>query len=282
MLVALAATPLWAEDVDLELVLAVDDSGSVDAAEYALQMAGYAAAFRDPAIQSAITSGPHGRVAVAMVIWGDAALPKYTTPWYLLDRPSAADALANDLNILGDRKRGLSGGFGGGGTGIGDAVRHAIELMNANRHIGTRRVVDVTGDGPETPPWFRKAMMMPEAKAFAGRERVVINGLAILSDFPDLDVWYRENVAYGPGSFVLAAESFETFEEAIRRKLWLELAQQIADGRRRQGVIRPCWTGHEPEPDRRVAQRPFTRHAAAGVNGCEAGGATPPWPGSAR
>ena len=220
-----------AEPVDLELVLAVDDSGSVDTAEYVLQMAGYAEAFRDDSIQAAITSGPIGKVAVAMVIWGDAALPKHTTPWYLLDSPAAAEAFANDLNVLGDRKRGLAGGFGGGGTGIGDAVRHSIELMRGNGYEGTKRVVDVTGDGPETPPWFRKAMMMPDAKVLAAREKVIINGLAILSDFPDLDEWYRQNVAYGPGSFVLSAEGFETFAEAIRRKLWLELAQQVADRR---------------------------------------------------
>lgn len=227
----LVSAPARAEDVDVELVLAVDDSGSVDAAEYVLQMAGYAEAFRDDAIQAAITSGPIGKVAVAMVIWGDAALPKHTTPWYLLDSPAAAEALANDLTVLGERTRGGGGGFGGGGTGIGDAVRHSIELIRTNRFSGTRRVVDVTGDGPETPPWFRKAMMMPEAKVLAGRERVVINGLAILSEFRDLEDWYRANVAYGPGSFVLSAEGFETFEEAIRRKLWLELAHRIADNR---------------------------------------------------
>ena len=220
-------TEALAEDVDVELVLAVDDSGSVDAAEYVLQMAGYAEAFRDEAILSAITSGPIGKVAVAMVIWGDAALPKHTTQWYLLDSRAAAEALANDLTLLGERTR-VAGGFGGGGTGIGDAVRHAIEMIASNRYRGTRRVVDVTGDGPETPPWFRKAMMMPDAKVLAGQERVTINGLAILSEFADLESWYRENVIYGPGSFVLRAESFETFADAIRRKLWLELSHQIA------------------------------------------------------
>ncbi|MFK7944260.1 MAG: DUF1194 domain-containing protein [Paracoccaceae bacterium] len=223
----LSASVSQAEDVDVELVLAVDDSGSVDAAEYALQIAGYAEAFRDPSIQAAITSGPLGKIAAAMVIWGDAALPKHTTRWYLLDSAAAAESFANDLTLLGKRTR-AAGGFGGGGTGIGDAVRHAIEMMSQNRHRGVRRVVDVTGDGPETPPWFRKAMMMPEAKVMAGQHRVTINGLAILSDFADLDVWYRDNVIYGPGSFVLHADSFETFAQAIRRKLWLELAQQIA------------------------------------------------------
>lgn len=143
-----AATPSHAQDVDIEIVLAVDASGSVNPAEYALQMAGYAAAFRDPSIQAAITSGPIGRVAVAMVLWSDAAFPKHPTAWHVLDSAQSAAQFANVVETF-HKHNGRKFGMGGGGTGIGDGVRYAVQMMQTNRFTGARKVIDVSGDGIE-------------------------------------------------------------------------------------------------------------------------------------
>lgn len=218
--------PALAENVDVEIVLAVDVSGSVSQSEYILQMHGYADAFHDPSVQAAILSGPHGKVAVAMVIWADAAFPKYTTRWYLLNSAATAETFAAELQRLGTFTKQQSG-IGGGGTGIGDGVRLGIQLIRNNRFEGVRKVVDVSGDGVETEPWFKKAVTMPEAKILAAEFGIIINGLAILTDFPTLDDWYRDNVIFGPGSFVIEARSFETFGASIKRKLQREFSHII-------------------------------------------------------
>lgn len=216
-----------AENVDLEIVLAVDASGSINTSEYTLQMKGYAEAFRDPSIHAAITSGPYGKIAVSLMLWSDAAFPKHATRWHLLH---SAETALNFASVL-DNFQGHSGrdfGIGGGGTGIGDGIRYAIEMLNANDISGVRKVVDVSGDGIETAPWFKKAIMLPDAKLLARKQSVVINGLAILTDFPHLDDWYRERVISGPGSFVIRARDFQAFGKSIRQKLLREFNPPIA------------------------------------------------------
>jgi len=216
-----------AQDVDIEIVLAVDGSGSISTEEFKLQLAGYAAAFRDPAIQSAITSGPIGRVAVAMLIWSDAAFQKFTTDWYVL---SNVDEIDNFAGVLFNfyQHSGRTVGIGGGGTGIGSGVAFAMKMMDDNGVSATRQVIDVSGDGIETDPFWKEAVMMPVAREVAKRRGVMINGLAILTDFHKLDEYYREEVITGPGSFVIKADTFDDFGEAVRRKLWLEFSNQIA------------------------------------------------------
>ncbi len=227
MLLHTWSSEVLAEDVDIEIVLAVDASGSINSSEYALQMAGYAAAFRDPSIQAAITSGPIGKVAVAMVLWSDAAFPKHPTDWHVLDSPQSADRFATEVETF-HKHNGRKFGIGGGGTGIGDGVRYAIRMIEANRHSGSRKVIDVSGDGIETNPWFRDATTLPGARKLAARSGIVINGLAILTDFPKLDEWYRDHVIFGPGSFVVKANDFRVFGDAIRQKLQREFSQRIA------------------------------------------------------
>ena len=155
-----------AEEVDLELVLAMDASGSISNQEYILQLEGTAAAFLDPEIQTAITSGPTGRIAVTVMLWSDAAFKKVSSGWFLLDSPASAVAFAafiKEFQLTDDRKI----GFGGGGTGIGSGVEEAVKLLSLNKYIGLRRVIDVSGDGVETEFWFSKTIMMPEAKRLA-------------------------------------------------------------------------------------------------------------------
>jgi len=132
------------EVVDLELVLAVDASGSVDDAEYRLQLSGIATALRDPAVVRAITAGPHKQIALNVLIWAEARHPKDETGWFILaDRAEVERAAA----IIAAMPRHQVGG-----TGIGDGVAHAIRSIDENAIRSDRRVVDVSGDGRETPP----------------------------------------------------------------------------------------------------------------------------------
>ena len=212
------------EQVDIELVLAVDASGSVNPREYQLQLSGIANAFRDSSIRQAIVSGRHQRIAVSLLVWSDAAFNVYSSNWYILSDDASAEGFARIVENYPKRE--------GGGTGIGNGVAFAVRSIAGNGIQGTRRIVDVSGDGPETPPWFGEGIILPQAKLLAERDGVIVNGLAILNDFPKLDQWYRENVKIGPGSFVMRAADYEDFSVAIREKLWREITVIIGDGRR--------------------------------------------------
>jgi hypothetical protein len=209
----IAETP--AIDVDLELVLAVDTSGSVDAEEYALQISGIAEAFRDPAVVAAIAAGPLGRIAVNVAFWAESQLPKQSLAWRVIAEAGDAAAFAASLDALPRAAP-------AGGTGIGRGVIYSVRLLQENDISGTRRVIDVSGDGRETP--FRYFSVPPEqARAYAAAHGVTVNGLAILADEPDLERYYRESVIVGPGAFTLAADDFQDFADAMRRKLIREI-----------------------------------------------------------
>lgn len=218
-----------AENVDLELVLAMDASGSISEKEYLLQLNGTADAFMDPAIQSAILSGPSGKIAVNIMLWSDAAFPKVDSGWFILDDEASILAFATITRTFKLTSEGKIG-VGGGGTGIGAGILQGLKLIRENGLNGFRRIIDVSGDGIETEFWFKTdAPTTLDAKKEAEREGVTINGLPILNrSFPDLDQYYYENVIHGPGAFIVKAESFEDFSRAIREKLWREIAPPIA------------------------------------------------------
>lgn len=220
-LLLLAAGPAAAEEpVDLELLLAVDASGSVSDAEFLLQMGGIAAAFRDPRVQAAVGAGPEGRIAAALMIWSDAQSKKATSEWRALDGPAACEAFADLVDGMIARR----GSFlGRTGTGIGSAVAEGLREIAANGFEGTRRAIDVSGDGAETRLMFGEGLMMPEARRRAEAAGVTINGLAILADDPNLDTWYAHRVISGPDSFVVVAEDFEDFARAMLLKLLREI-----------------------------------------------------------
>lgn len=222
------ASPVQAEEVDLELVLAMDASGSISNTEYILQLEGTAAAFRDPAIQTAITSGPAGKIAVSLMLWSDAAFPKIKSGWFVLDSAASASRFARLVETFQLREDRTTD-IGGGGTGIGAGVREAVNMLNSNSHQGVRQVIDVSGDGIETEFSFSKGIMVRDAKRIAQAEGITINGLPILSEnFPALDQYFRDEVIIGPGAFVEKAASFEDFGRAIRRKLLREIQSQVA------------------------------------------------------
>lgn len=200
--------------VDLELVLSVDASGSVDDDEYLLQLGGIAAAFRDPLIHRAIADGEIGAIAVALVIWADALRPKAETDWFYLSSP-------NDALIFADRIATMPRTVVGS-TGIGAGLAWSVRKMERNGYQGLRQVVDVSGDGQETPP-RDVTVLINQARAMADSRNVTVNGLAILSDEPDLDRWYADNVQTGIGSFVMSVASFDDFARTMRLKLIREI-----------------------------------------------------------
>jgi hypothetical protein len=212
----LAATPAWAQTaVDLELVLAVDASGSVDDGEFALQMGGIAAAFRDPEVLDAIRSGPIGRIAANIVIWADAQRPKDEMGWRLIADAASAEAFAARVER---HPRTIPAG----GTGIGAAVLFAVKQLEKNDFAGARRVIDVSGDGRETT--FREWMVPPsQAREQAVSKGITVNGLVILTDEPRLDAYYEAEVIGGKGAFVQVAKSYDDFAVAVRRKLLREI-----------------------------------------------------------
>lgn len=196
----------------LQLVLAVDASGSVDAYRFKLQKDGYAAAFRSPAIRSAIRNTMTGSIAVTMLQWTGPAMHVVAVPWTLLDTDPAIEAFAAAID---QSKRELFGG----GTSISGAIDFAATLFPLCPYPAGRRVIDVSGDGANNRG--RPAHLARDSAVDAG---IIINGLPILALEPYLDEYYRENVIGGPGSFLIAARSYEEFARAIRGKLVTEIA----------------------------------------------------------
>ena len=200
------------EEVDLELVLMVDASGSVDQQEYALQRIGYFQAFRDPRVIDAIRSGYQRKIAVAYIEWTGPFLQAAIADWTVLSDADSIEAFAARLQKA---PRILYGG----GTAVGGAIQYGAESIDANRFTSTRKVIDVSGDGSNTSG--------PVASVV--RDRVVargftINGLPILTDEPYLDRFYQDEVIGGPGAFMIPASNFEDFAKAIRTKLIREIA----------------------------------------------------------
>jgi len=201
--------------VDLELVLAVDASGSVDQQEFALQMQGLAAALRDPEVVAAIERGPLGRIAVALVIWAEHNRPKDSSAWALIQDSASAERFAATVAAFPRR-------VGNGATGIGKAIVYSGRLMQKNAYSAERWVVDVSGDGRETPA-DDFTVLLPAARAFAKAAGITVNGLAILNEDPALDDYYRRNVITGFAAFGETAADYESFAEAMRRKLIREI-----------------------------------------------------------
>jgi hypothetical protein len=198
--------------VDLALVLAVDASGSVDQTRFELQKQGYAAAFRHPRVIGAIQSGPTQSIAVIVMQWTGPALQVTAVPWTRLSDAASANAFAD---AIAKSPRALFGG----GTSISGAIDTAMALLFDNPYRAARRIVDISGDGANNRG--RPASLARDEAVRAG---VGINGLPILTLEPDLDRYYEQNVIGGPGAFVIAAKSYETFADAILKKLIAEIA----------------------------------------------------------
>ena len=198
--------------VDLELVLAVDASSSVSAAEFELQIQGLARAFRDPRVQQAIRASGDLGLAVALVQWSDNRKQFLAVDWTLVTGPDGANAFADQVAEV---PRYLIGG----GTAIGGALKFAMRLLDGNRFQGRRRVIDISGDG-RANQGAHPANLRDKAVALG----ITINGLAILNEDLAVAEYYRAHVIGGTGAFVMTANDYESYALAILIKLVREIA----------------------------------------------------------
>ena len=204
--------------VDLELVLAVDVSLSMDIDEQRLQRDGYIAAFRDPEVHSAIASGPHGRIAVTYVEWAGPPTQQVVVGWTVIDGSASAGAFADKLQAAAISRARM--------TSISTALHFSGTLFETSGVRGIRRVIDVSGDGPNNA-----GVPVAPARDELVARGIVINGLPIMLkvangffDLPDLDKYYSECVIGGTGAFMIPIKERAEFRTATRRKLLLEIA----------------------------------------------------------
>jgi hypothetical protein len=220
----LASAPAAAQesemDVDLELVLAVDISLSMDTEEQRLQRDGYVQAIRHPDVVAAIRGGLLGRIAVTYVEWAGSPSQEVLIPWTLIDGEAAAEAFANRLAAIPLRRTYR--------TSISGALQFSGPLFERNGFRGLRRVIDVSGDGPNN----QGVPVVPVRDALV-KQGIVINGLAIMInvlnydgffDILNLDQYYEDCVIGGTGAFIVPVTETAQFAPAIRRKMILEIA----------------------------------------------------------
>lgn len=220
-IVLLAMPALAAERVDLELVLATDTSRSIDESEARLQREGVAAALRHPDIIRAIQSGYHKKIAAAYIDYSSANFNEIIVDWRIIRDSESATAFARallDTPLTFGRR-----------TSISDGLEMAARMIENNQYLGTRRVIDVAGDGPNN-----HGRLVEDVRDEIVAKGISINGLPIINDgdegfasqfsIKDLDDYYRGCVIGGRGAFIVVAKDFPDFARAIRRKLIFEIA----------------------------------------------------------
>lgn len=212
LVAALAFTgPVLAQPVDTAIVFSVDSSGSIDDGEFALQRQGYARALLHPEVQKAIRNGPAKSIAISFVEWSGPEIFTVVLGWTRITGLQDAEAVAAKLTAAPRT-------IFGGGTSLGGAIRRGIDMLAALPFDATRRVIDVSGDGPNN-----RGDIPPPARDRAVAAGITVNGLAIL-DFDDgLATYFENRVIGGPGAFVIGVDGFEDFAEAVRKKLVREL-----------------------------------------------------------
>lgn len=223
----LLASPSLAEELDLELVLLADATGSIDDAEIRFQRAGYAEAITDPSVLSAIASNAYGKIVVTYVEWADMFSQDVVVDWTVIDGKASAEEFAGKLMEKPRQAYGRNA--------IGAALLKGKELIDQNAYTGLRRVIDLSADSANNwngPP-------IREARDTVVSAGIVINGLAVLcrhcSGRPvsyDLEQRFYDEIIGGPAAFVVTADSAETFADAVRKKLILEIAAKPEDAER--------------------------------------------------
>src|SRR5579871_1581420 len=210
--------------VDVELVLAVDVSYSMDLDELAVQREGYAQAIVSKEFLQALKSLPNGKISVTYVEWAASTDQKIIIPWRVIDGPETADAVASEILKTPIRRASR--------TSISGAIYFAMPLFENNPYPGLRRVIDISGDGPNN-----NGLPVVPARDEALSKGITINGLPIMvkepsystMDIENLDWYYEDCVIGGPGSFVVPIKDREKFKEAIRTKLLQEVAGRIPE-----------------------------------------------------
>jgi hypothetical protein len=215
-----------APSVDVELVLAVDVSYSMDMDELAIQREGYAQAIVSKEFLQALKSLPNGKISVTYFEWAASSDQKIIIPWRVIDGPETADAVAGEIMKTPIRRASR--------TSISGAIYFAMPLFDENPYRGLRRVIDISGDGPNN-----NGLPVIGARDIALAKGITINGLPIMvkepsystMDIENLDFYYEDCVIGGPGSFVVPIKDREKFKEAIRTKLLLEVAGRTPERR---------------------------------------------------
>jgi hypothetical protein len=205
--------------VDIELILAVDVSYSMDMDELAIQREGYAQAIVSKEFLQALKSLPNGKISVTYFEWAASSDQKIIIPWRLIDGPETADAVADEILKTPIRRASR--------TSISGAINFALPLFDEDPYHGLRRVIDISGDGPNN-----NGGPVTVARDAALEKGIIINGLPIMvkepsystMDIDNLDFYYEDCVIGGPGSFVVSIKDRDKFKEAIRSKLLLEVA----------------------------------------------------------
>jgi hypothetical protein len=212
--------------VDVELILAVDVSYSMDMDELAIQREGYAQAIVSKEFLQALKSLPNGKIAITYFEWAASSDQKIIIPWRLIDGPETADAVANEIMKTPIRRASR--------TSISGAISFAMPLFDEDPYHGPRHVIDISGDGPNN-----NGVPVVPVRDAALAKGIVINGLPIMvkepsystMDIDNLDWYYEDCVIGGPGSFVVSIKDREKFKEAIRAKLLLEVAGKTPERR---------------------------------------------------
>ncbi len=214
------------EAVDLELILAIDVSGSVDEEEAALQRRGYLAALVHPLVLQAISGGEKRKIGITYMEWAGYHYQRVVVDWAVIsDKASAERFISRIAEVPISTER---------WTSISGAIEFAMKRFDASPYRGARRVIDISGDGRNN-----NGRDLSEVRREALERGIVINGLPIVNDRPtrwgtpperDLDLYYRDHVIGGPGSFYIVADGFHAFANAIRTKLVREISGAPGDG----------------------------------------------------
>ncbi|WP_244327861.1 DUF1194 domain-containing protein [Roseibium sp. RKSG952] len=218
--------PVRAEQpVDVALVLAIDVSLSMSQEEMALQRQGYAAAITSAEVLQAIRYGAHQRIAITFFEWANNTYAREIVGWSIIENSEDAEIVAASLRTVyrqGARRTSISGG-----------IRHAVRVLDDIPFEAERRVIDISGDGPNN-----QGLPVTDARDEAIARGITINGLPLMTsggygsqfNIPDLDEYYRNCVIGGPLSFMIPVNSWDQFPEAVRRKLVLEIGVGPREG----------------------------------------------------
>jgi hypothetical protein len=211
-------------DVDLELVLAVDVSRSMDYEEQTLQREGYVVAIKHPEVVQAIGSGQHGRIAITYVQWSGPFYHAVIAPWTIIANQDDAEAFSQKIAAAPILRE--------SSTSISTGLFFSSGLFAESGANGTRRAIDISGDGPNNT-----GIPVAPMRDYVISKGITINGLPIVLkqsighaafSIPNLDVYYEDCVIGGPGAFMITVDDLSRLEVAIKRKLVLEIAGRPA------------------------------------------------------
>jgi len=263
LLALCSSAPAAPQQVDLKLVLAVDVSGSIDSEEFQLEREGTADAFADPEVLKAIQGGSLGKIAVAMLDFSSPQFDKVILDWTVIKDKASAMAFADNIRNA-PRTPGRR-------TSVSSALELGSLLLESSEKdiVATRRVIDVTGDGPNND-----GNSMTEAHDKTIAQGVIVNGLPVMDEmangyFPELDKYYAGCVTGGRGAFVVVVHSYKDYSAAMRHKLILEISQnetllkQAQDAGSRSDLLVRAAAGPQPPSAAtllRSAPNEFSQH----------------------